>query len=84
MVLAILLKCSFDHNSVFIVLPCTGRKLKFHSVNMAHVMKMYGGVKVNVHAFLKSSLDGGEWSLQLSTAFLLIHWTGQRVEYRAE
>jgi len=28
-------------------------------------MQMYGGVELQVHAFLTSSLDGSEWSVSL-------------------
>jgi len=27
-----------------------------------HAMKTYGGVEVQLHAFVTSELDGGEWS----------------------
>jgi hypothetical protein len=35
-------------------------------------MKMYGGVKVYIHAFLTSALDEGEWSASCPTALLLV------------
>jgi len=27
-----------------------------------HAMKTYGGVELQIHAFITSALDGGEWS----------------------
>jgi len=43
-------------------------------------MKIYWGVVVQLHTFLTSALDGGEWSVKCSGTFTLmerapgIHW----------
>jgi hypothetical protein len=41
-------------------------------------MKAYGGVKVHLHAFLTSALDGGEWSAS-RPAGPGTHWIGSWV-----
>jgi len=33
-------------------------------------MKAYGGVKVKIHTFLASEIDGGEWSASLPGRFI--------------
>jgi hypothetical protein len=36
---------------------------------MYHAMKMYGGVKIQLHTFLIMVLDGGEWSASHPSCF---------------
>jgi hypothetical protein len=54
-----------------------------------HVMKTYFGVKVQPHAFLTSTLYGGEWSASSPDRFnpeettLGLHWISGRVGPRA-
>jgi len=52
-------------------------------------MKTYWGVKVQLHVFLTSALDGGEWSASHPGRFTTrerapgIHWIGGWVDPRA-
>jgi hypothetical protein len=54
-----------------------------------HVMKMHRGVKVQLHAFLISALEGGELSVSCPTHFTPregapdTNWIGDRVGPRA-
>jgi hypothetical protein len=54
-----------------------------------HAMKVYWGVKVQLHAFLTSALDGGEWSASHHGRFTPrerapgTHWIGGWVGPRA-
>jgi len=34
-----------------------------------HIMKLYVGVEVQLHSFLTSAIDGGEWSASRSGRF---------------
>jgi hypothetical protein len=52
-------------------------------------MKTYWGVEVQIHAFLTSAIDGGEWSALRPVRFITTeratstHWTGGWVGPRA-
>jgi hypothetical protein len=56
---------------------------------MHHSMKTYGGVEVQPHAFLTSTLDGDEWSASRLGCFIprergpSTHWIGGWVGLRA-
>jgi hypothetical protein len=52
-------------------------------------MKAYGGVDVQIHTFLTSALDGGEWSASRPCRFTTrerapgTHWIGGWVDPQA-
>jgi len=52
----------FNDNTVSLM-QLTVRQVKLFICSIkCHAMKMYGGVEVQLQAFLNSALDGGEWS----------------------
>jgi hypothetical protein len=63
-------------------------KLSLH-LTKHHTMKTYCGVEVQIHAFLTSALDGGEWSASQPGHFNRrerahgTHWIGDWVGPRA-
>jgi hypothetical protein len=78
--------CNYPNNT------CTTRKLKIKlslCLTKHHAMKTYLGVEGQLHAFLTSALDGGEWSASRLCRFTPserapgTHWIGGWVGSRA-
>jgi hypothetical protein len=70
-------------NVVTLLVKIIGKvKLSLH-VTKHHAIKTYGGVEVQLHAFLISALDGDDWSAPRSGRFTPgFHWIGDWVGRR--
>jgi hypothetical protein len=89
----VLLVCARGIPSVILVLHTSKGKGKVKlslCLTKHHAMKTYWGVEVQLHAFLTSALDGGEWSASRPGRFTprekapFTHWIGGSVGPRAD